>query len=155
MSKRNWSCNPTCALCCCLNETSFHLFTECNYTEAAWNLTANKFHLPDYGSMISSGGPLHWADLLLQSGSRKKKRKKLGILFSLCYYLKQTGEFFSRLRYLLPSLGISFKRLFQCSYQCWLPSNLVLLGFFVWLGVCIVNFLSSVLLCSGVMLCSG
>jgi hypothetical protein len=37
--------------------------------------------------MISSGGPLQWVDLLLQSGSRKEKRKKLEILFSFWWMI--------------------------------------------------------------------
>ncbi|GJN06929.1 hypothetical protein PR202_ga24706 [Eleusine coracana subsp. coracana] len=35
--KRNWPCNVNCSLCYCMPETTPHLLTECNFTEAVWN----------------------------------------------------------------------------------------------------------------------
>jgi hypothetical protein len=34
MTKKNWPCDPFCPLCLCIPETTPHLLTECNYSEA-------------------------------------------------------------------------------------------------------------------------
>jgi hypothetical protein len=65
-----------------MEETTPHLLTNCNFTEAVWNIIAPKFGLPDYGIMGALGGPLEWMNFLLRSGSKKEKRKKVGILFT-------------------------------------------------------------------------
>jgi hypothetical protein len=41
--KKNWPCDPCCALCYCLLETADHLLTECNFTEAVWDKVALHF----------------------------------------------------------------------------------------------------------------
>jgi hypothetical protein len=40
MIKRNWTCDPLCSFYLCFRETFDHLFSQCNYTEAVWNLAA-------------------------------------------------------------------------------------------------------------------
>lgn len=35
LMKKNYPCNPICALCFCIPETTDHILTDCNYTEAA------------------------------------------------------------------------------------------------------------------------
>jgi hypothetical protein len=42
-----------------MNETTSHLLLQCSYTEVAWDILADHFHLPDYNSLGTSGGPLH------------------------------------------------------------------------------------------------
>jgi hypothetical protein len=39
MAKKNWECNPTCALCYYMPEMIDHLVTKCNYSEALWPQT--------------------------------------------------------------------------------------------------------------------
>jgi hypothetical protein len=51
MMKRNWTCNSICSLCFCLHETTPHIITQCNYTEAVWNLVPPHLGLPSYGDM--------------------------------------------------------------------------------------------------------
>jgi hypothetical protein len=72
--------------CLCIHETTEHLLTECNYTEAVWNLIALRFGVPDYISMAAAGGPVQWVKCLLKLGSKKEKKRKLGILF-ICWWM--------------------------------------------------------------------
>jgi hypothetical protein len=46
MAKKNLHHNPFCALCFCQNETTAHILTECNYTEAFWRKIANNICCP-------------------------------------------------------------------------------------------------------------
>jgi hypothetical protein len=56
MTRKNWSCNPICSLDFCQLEIAGHLLTGCNYTEALWSLTADRYDLPSYDYLISKGG---------------------------------------------------------------------------------------------------
>jgi hypothetical protein len=58
LAKRNWPCDQYCPLCECMEETTPHLLTLCNYTKAVWNITANKYSLPNYEIMSSKRGLL-------------------------------------------------------------------------------------------------
>jgi hypothetical protein len=40
LAKKNWPCNPSCALCFCEPETNNHLLMECNFAEAVWDRIA-------------------------------------------------------------------------------------------------------------------
>lgn len=40
LARKNWPHNPTCSLCYCQPETTNHLLTECNFTEATWDRIA-------------------------------------------------------------------------------------------------------------------
>jgi hypothetical protein len=80
--KRNWSCNYYCSICFCIHETIDHLLTWCNYTEAVWNLVTAKFHFPSYSHLPQEGGHVGWILHFLRSGTKKDKRRKLGMLFS-------------------------------------------------------------------------
>jgi hypothetical protein len=79
--KRNWPCNPDCPLCLCFHETNVHLITDCNFTEAVWNL-AQHHDLPPYATMSHQGGPEGWVRFISSSGTKNEKRKKLGLLFT-------------------------------------------------------------------------
>lgn len=37
LMKKNWPCNPDCALCYCILDTNKHILTECNFTKAVWD----------------------------------------------------------------------------------------------------------------------
>jgi hypothetical protein len=87
MAKKNWPCNSFCTLCLCINETTSHLLTQCNYTEATWNLVVVQFNLPNFDMLGATGGPLHWVQVILNTSSRKEKREKLGILFTFWWPL--------------------------------------------------------------------
>jgi hypothetical protein len=87
MMKRNWPCQYNCGFCLCLYETTVHLLTECNFTEVVWNLTAPSFSLLGYNQM--SGGPLQWVKCMLQSGSKKEKRRKLGVMFTIWWMIRK------------------------------------------------------------------
>jgi hypothetical protein len=82
LTKKNWPCNLTCSLCFCQPENAAYLLTQCNFTEALWNLTRNQHGLPTYDTLMAAGGPVDWVRSLLISGTAKEKRKRLGVLFS-------------------------------------------------------------------------
>jgi hypothetical protein len=64
MLKKNWTCDPVCQLYSCLEESTPHLLTRCNYSEATWNLVAAKFNLPNFLTMSAAGGPEQWMQAL-------------------------------------------------------------------------------------------
>lgn len=72
----------TCSLCYAQPKTVAHITTECNYAEALWDKVSTQFGLPSYGTMPQSREPVEWVTHILQSGSKKEKREKLGILFA-------------------------------------------------------------------------
>jgi hypothetical protein len=80
--KKKWQGVTDCSLCLCQQETTAHLLTQCNFSEALWNLVANRYSLPAYAVMSSKVGPLVWVNFLLAQGSITGKRMKLGILFA-------------------------------------------------------------------------
>lgn len=45
LMKKNWPCDPNCALCYYILETTDHLLTRCNFAEAVWNRVASIIHL--------------------------------------------------------------------------------------------------------------
>jgi hypothetical protein len=74
-------------MCFCLHETTPHILTQCNYTEAAWNLVAPHLGLPSYGDMITLGGPVQWVKGLMTYASRKDKKKRVGPLLSFWWWI--------------------------------------------------------------------
>jgi hypothetical protein len=51
MMKKHWSCEPTCALCSSLIESTEHILSKCNYTEAVWDIMAHRFNLPQCATL--------------------------------------------------------------------------------------------------------
>jgi hypothetical protein len=82
MLKKNWPCSDICSFCLCMFETTNHILLECNFTEAVWNIVAGKFGLPGFGSLDHSEGPLGWMQQIGRVGSKREKRRKLGILLT-------------------------------------------------------------------------
>jgi hypothetical protein len=78
--KRSWPCNPLCPLYLCIDETTPHLLTQCNYTEVAWNLATQKFKLPSYVIMQARGGPAHWVQFFSASGGLSGRKEIKGSL---------------------------------------------------------------------------
>jgi hypothetical protein len=69
-------------LCLCQQERVSHLLAQRNFTEAFWNLTANRYGLPSYSVLSIKGGLIDWTIFLLASGNKKERSRKLGILFA-------------------------------------------------------------------------
>jgi hypothetical protein len=65
----------------CLNTTN-HTLLEFNFTKAVWNIVAGKFAFPVYGALNHSKGLLGWIQQIASSGSRRQKRRNLGIFFT-------------------------------------------------------------------------
>ncbi|GJN05940.1 hypothetical protein PR202_ga23619 [Eleusine coracana subsp. coracana] len=86
MSKRNRPCNPICRLCLCTNETTSHLLTECNFSEAVWDRVASTFNLPNYSTMRTNVAPAGWVNHILAFGNKEEKKKSLGVLFT-CWWM--------------------------------------------------------------------
>jgi hypothetical protein len=80
--KINWPYNLTCSLYFCIEETTTHILTQCNFTEAVWNLIADRFHLPDYASFSIAHSPSDWDKIITAAGSKEDKGRNLGILTS-------------------------------------------------------------------------
>jgi hypothetical protein len=78
------SCLP---LCFCLQETTEHILTKCNYAEALWNSIAGDFNLPGFDLLNQWGRPVDWVHHLVQNNSKKDRRKALGILFTFWWQL--------------------------------------------------------------------
>jgi hypothetical protein len=70
-----------------MDETTPHILTQCNFTEAVWNIIASKFGLPHFMVMSSAGGPIEWMHLLTASGSKKEKKRKMGTLFTFWWLI--------------------------------------------------------------------
>jgi hypothetical protein len=73
---------PTCSLCFCQEESTAHLLTQCNFTEALWNMFANLYHLPNFLVMNTMEAPLGWVNTLISTGASEGKRKRLGLLLA-------------------------------------------------------------------------
>jgi hypothetical protein len=87
MVKKNWQCEPTCAFCFCQHETTTHLLTECNYTEACWRKLASDFNLPGFDQLNSLEGPVQWVRQILSSSQKNERRKKVGWLFMFWWHI--------------------------------------------------------------------
>jgi hypothetical protein len=55
--------------------------------EAVWNFSAQQLGLPSYDVIVVEGGPIAWVRCLLKYGSRKEKRKKIGMLFTFWWFI--------------------------------------------------------------------
>jgi hypothetical protein len=63
-----------------MDETTPHLLTSCNYTEAVWNL-------PNFSLMSAQGGLAEWLQHLLNQGSASDKKAKTGLLFTFWWLI--------------------------------------------------------------------
>jgi hypothetical protein len=92
MLKRNWPCNVSCSLCYYINETTAHLLTRCNNSEATWNLVANSFNLPNYDIFSADHSPSAWVKTMKRAGSKRDKRRNLGILAMFWWTIWKEGN---------------------------------------------------------------
>jgi hypothetical protein len=81
MMKKHWSCEPTCALCSSLIESTEHILSKCNYTEAVWDIMAHRFNLPQCATLNAKPQLADWIRALSSSGTLKERKAKMGILF--------------------------------------------------------------------------
>jgi hypothetical protein len=61
-------------------KTTTHILIECNFVEVVWNIVVAKFALPNYGCLGSAGSSRDLVTKITVRGSKKEKRKNLGIL---------------------------------------------------------------------------
>jgi hypothetical protein len=76
LMRKNWPCNEYCPMCLCMQESTEHLLTQCNTSEAVWNGVSPPLSLPNYATMSHAGGPVQWVNYLLLHGSKKRKEKE-------------------------------------------------------------------------------
>jgi hypothetical protein len=57
-----------------MNETTPHILTQCNFTEAVWDRVASKFNLPSFSEMANESGTVVWMRRLASNGSKKEKK---------------------------------------------------------------------------------
>jgi hypothetical protein len=81
LAKKNWPCDPQCALCFCELETSDHLLTTCNFTEAVWDMTAQSFNLHPTVFPFQKGNIGDWLHSIDRAGTKKQQLKTVGIMF--------------------------------------------------------------------------
>lgn len=87
MAKRNWPCNMICSLCHSQQETTANITTECDYTKETWNRIATTYDMLAYSEMVVSNNPVEWVQIVLTRGSKKEKKRKLGVLFSFWWQI--------------------------------------------------------------------
>jgi hypothetical protein len=67
-----------------MDETTPHLLTSCNYTEAVWNLIA--IRLQQF-YVCPGGGAAEWLQHFLSQGSASGKGAKTGLLFTFLWLI--------------------------------------------------------------------
>jgi hypothetical protein len=87
MIKRNWTCDPLCSFYLCMRETFDHLFSQCNYTEAVWNLAAPRLGLGNFSSLLNLDGLTNWIPLHDCFRIKKSEKRKLGIIFTFWWQI--------------------------------------------------------------------
>jgi hypothetical protein len=50
-------------------------------------MVASKFHLPSFSDLLPEGGPSDWMRVMSNSGSKKEKLCKVGILFTFWWMI--------------------------------------------------------------------
>jgi hypothetical protein len=125
MLKRNWPCNQSYSFCLCMDETTPHLLTSCNYTEAVWNLIATRLQ-QFYVCPRGGGGSWMVAALLEPRLSFWKKGLKQGYSSLSCGWSgrKETIEFLNIWRTLLSR---------------WLHLSWILFACRIWLGALLIS----------------
>lgn len=78
--KKNWPCDPNCSLCYCLSETSKHLLTECNFTEAVWDRVTSMVQIHDKIKPFQKGNIMQWVQTLLSAGPKHQQRHNAGVV---------------------------------------------------------------------------
>jgi hypothetical protein len=79
--KKNWSCDPSCPLCFCVQETNDHLLTECNFSEAVWDNIAADCHLHPTIVPFQKGDITGWLESITRAGSKTEQQTNAGIVF--------------------------------------------------------------------------
>lgn len=87
LAKQHYECNPLCSLCYCIQETTNHLLTQCNFTEAAWDALTATLPLPDHAKRINNTSIDAWLLSITAVGDRVTRRKLAGILFSFWWQI--------------------------------------------------------------------
>jgi hypothetical protein len=85
--KKNWPCDPCCALCYCLPKTADHLLTECNFTEAVWDKVALHFQVHPTIHQFQRGNIMDWIASITTSGSRMEQCLNAGIVLSFWWHI--------------------------------------------------------------------
>jgi hypothetical protein len=85
--KKNWPCDPLCALCFCMNETCDHILTECNFAEAVWDKIAEIFQVHQSLLQFQKGSVANWIVLLGQLPSKQQQRTDVGIIFFFWWFI--------------------------------------------------------------------
>lgn len=81
LMKKNYPCNPTCPLCFCIPETTDHLLTGCNFTEAAWGDLSTMLHLSSHARQINKEGVVKLLLSITSEGDKHLQKEMAGALF--------------------------------------------------------------------------
>lgn len=87
LMKKNYPCNPICPLCYCIPETTEHLLTECNYTEATWGELVSIFRLPTHVRQTVTKGVTRTIANVTALGNKTQKKELMGTLLSFWWQI--------------------------------------------------------------------
>jgi hypothetical protein len=87
LMKKNWPCDPSCALCYCELETTDYLLTECNFAEAVWDRVAQEFQVHLAVAPFQKGSILSWMEVVNRVPSKRQQRICAGIIFFFWWFL--------------------------------------------------------------------
>jgi hypothetical protein len=79
--KKKWPCEPTCPLCFCMQKTTEHLLTNCNFSEAVWDRVAADFHTHPAVTLFQKGDIRGWLSAINRAGSKCEQQINAGVVF--------------------------------------------------------------------------
>jgi hypothetical protein len=85
--KKNWPYNLLCALCYCEPETSDHILTKCNSTEAVCDRIAHDFQAHVAVLPFNKGNIAEWMAAIARIPSKCQQRINAGIIFFFWWFL--------------------------------------------------------------------
>jgi hypothetical protein len=80
--------------------------SQCNYTEALWNAISISHNLPSFNAFSALEGPVECVRTLTRPGSKKEKRRRLGILLFWWHVWKERNKMVFEIKeYSVPQLA--------------------------------------------------
>lgn len=107
LAKKNWPHQENCSLCYCLPETTEHLLTQCNFTEAVWHKVIDILHLQQEIRNLDTQGVIQCLDKITHAGTKKDAiSKSWNLKFLLVEHLERTKpKNISATRTIIPTGG--------------------------------------------------
>jgi hypothetical protein len=81
LMKKNWSCDPSCALCYCIPGMNDHMLMECNFSEGIWDKIAQDCHLHPALIPFQKGDIKNWVATISRAGSKQEQCENIRVVF--------------------------------------------------------------------------